>query len=368
MQCPQIPVLSWGEFNRNLYYKAIERHIPITGSIEVTTRCNLRCAHCYINLPAGDRQALRQELTFREICGIIDQVADEGCLWLLLTGGEPFLRRDFPDICVYAIRKGLLITLFTNGTTVTPGIADHLAEWPPSCIEVTIYGHSRETYEAVTGIPGSHAQCLRGIQLLTERNLPLELKTMAITMNRHEIGDMGKFAKGLGLKFRFDPVVNMRIDGDRNPGEFRIPPEEVVALDLADEKRMKEWRKFAALSAELSPHPEVLYQCGAGISTFHIDPYGQLSACILSRVPSCDLRHMEFTRGWESLRRNITRQKWSRETPCRRCELSLLCDQCPGWAQLENNDAESPVDYLCQIAHHRAEAFGFNEAKTGGKR
>ena len=101
---------------------------------------------------------------------------DEGCLWFLLTGGEPLVRRDFLEIYQYIKRKGLLATVFTNGTLLTPKIADVLAEWRPFAIEITLYGRTQETYERVTGIPGSHARCMRGIELIMERGLPLNLK------------------------------------------------------------------------------------------------------------------------------------------------------------------------------------------------
>jgi MoaA/NifB/PqqE/SkfB family radical SAM enzyme len=126
MECPHIPITNYSEFSRRLHDKVVGRRIPISGSIEVTARCNLRCAHCYINLPAGDRHALERELNCQELFSILDQMVDEGCLWLLITGGEPLIRPDFLDIYTYAKKKGILITLFTNGTTITPRIADHL--------------------------------------------------------------------------------------------------------------------------------------------------------------------------------------------------------------------------------------------------
>ena len=100
--------------------------MPVNGTIEVTHRCPLECAHCYNNLPVGDADARRRELSAAELCRIIDEIADAGGLWLLFTGGEIFARKDFLEIYTHAKQRGLLITLFTNGTQITAAIADHL--------------------------------------------------------------------------------------------------------------------------------------------------------------------------------------------------------------------------------------------------
>jgi radical SAM protein with 4Fe4S-binding SPASM domain len=290
---------------------------------------------------------------------------------MLFTGGEPFIRPDFLDIYTYAKKKGLLITLFTNGTTITPVVADYLAEWRPFAVEITLYGRTQKTYEQVTGIPGSYDRCMRGIELLLEREISLKLKSMVLTLNKHEVWDMKDYAEELGSPFHFDPVLNMRVDGGRRPARFRLPPEEIAALDMADEKIMKEWHEFCDKFWGQPSDPEYLYQCGAGIDTFHIDPYGQLSACMMARTPGYDLRQGTFRDGWHKFLPQVQAQKWSRNTPCRTCELMAICDQCPGWAQMESGDQEKPVEYLCQIAHMRAEALGLTvgrKEEDNGKR
>ncbi len=117
----------------------------------------------------SDPQARKQEMTFQEHVALLDDLAELGCLWILYTGGEIFARRDFLDIYTEAKKRGFLITLFTNGTMITPRIADHLAEYRPFAIEITLYGATRETYEALTQIPGSFDRCMNGIRLLQER-------------------------------------------------------------------------------------------------------------------------------------------------------------------------------------------------------
>ena len=219
MECPSITHLGYGAFSENLHAKSSRERIPLNGSFEVTMRCNVRCQHCY--LPLAQRAGSRQdELSFTEIERILGELADAGCLWLLLTGGEPFIRKDFIEIYDSAKRKGFITSIFTNGTLLTEKIADHLAEWRPFAIEISLYGATQETYERVTGVPGSYARCMRGIELLLDRRLPLQLKSVLITLNQHELAQMKDFSENLGLEFRFDPVINAGIDGILTPPNF----------------------------------------------------------------------------------------------------------------------------------------------------
>src|SRR4051812_18231504 len=94
--------VSYAAFSGQLHRAAAAAHTPLNGSIEVTHRCPLTCAHCYNNLPMADSAAQRRELTTAEHFRIVDELADAGCLWLLYTGGEIFARRDFLDIYTHA--------------------------------------------------------------------------------------------------------------------------------------------------------------------------------------------------------------------------------------------------------------------------
>ena len=357
MECPHIPKISYGEFGKRLREKIAGKRLPLSGSLELTFRCNLKCVHCYL----GDaRHGIpeKEELSYPEISALVDQIVDEGCLWLLLTGGEPLLRPDFLDIYTYAKRKGLLITLFTNGTLVTPQMADYLQQWRPFRIEISLYGRTKETYEKVTGVPGSYERCLRGIDLLLERGLPLRLKTVAITLNKHEISATKEYADGLGLSFYFDPLINPGLDGEAGPTTFRLTPEEVLELDLADVERADELRGFCDRMQRPASEPEYTYVCGAGIRSFHIDPYGKLSLCLVSRSRSYGLREGSFHEGWHEFLPQVRYHKAGDHYVCSRCELISLCGQCPGWAELEHGDQQAKVEFLCRVAHLRAETLG----------
>jgi len=357
------------EFSSRLHGKVVKGRVPVDGTIEVTRRCPLGCAHCYTNLPISDRTARDGELTLDEHCRIVDEIAQAGCLWLLYTGGEPFARSDFLAIYTHAKRQGLLVTLFTNGTMITPKVADTLAEWRPFAIEITLYGRTRETYERITGAPGSYDRCMRGIGLLLDRGLPVKLKTMALTLNRYEIWAMKRFAEDeLGVEFKFDAMVNPRIDCSASPLSVRLKPDEVVAFDLQDRKRTAEWQSFCERfsgSGLAGASAGDLYQCGGGVTTFAVDPEGRMSLCALSRRETYDLRTGSFREGWDEFLSKARARKITRLTKCRACEIKAMCGMCPANGELEAGDPEAPVEFLCHVAHLRAHAFGVPVPRHG---
>ena len=365
MVCPHIPELTYAEFGEALVGRIRDKRIPITGTMELTERCNLDCAHCFVNLPPDDRQVRTRELSTEQVCDLLDQIADAGCLSLVLTGGEPLVRSDFLEIYDYAKRKGFLITLFTNGSLMTPEIADHLHEWPPFLVEVTLYGMSQETYERVTRVPGSYERCMRGIQLLSERDIPLGLKMVLMTLNRHEFEAVREYARELTGDFRYDAMLKPRPDGTKDVLSVRLTPAEVVELDLADERAEASFVRMAKQLWEHGHNDDHLYICGAGLHSFHIDAYGQLSPCILSRYLRYDLLAGIFQEGWRDFLAGVRAQTVSQEFKCRTCDWRAICGSCPAFAQLENGDPETAVDFACRVGHLRAEAFGLDRRVLG---
>jgi radical SAM protein with 4Fe4S-binding SPASM domain len=354
--CSGFPQLGYGEFSDWLHKKVGNHRIPISGSLEVTMRCNLRCQHCYI--PIDQRTSQKEsELNLAEIERILDEITEAGCFWLLLTGGEPLLRRDFLDIYAYARHKGLILTLFTNGTLLTPRIADYLAEWRPFNIEITLYGATQATYEQVTGIPGSYSRCRRGIDLLLERKLPLGLKTMVITPNQHELDKIKALADSLGVRFRFDAIVNPALDGSARPTLFRLQPAEIVALEESDPERAHLWQEEFQKKKVVPRSDQRMYLCGAGKQGFHIDAAGQLYPCMNDRQLPYDLRNGSFQEGWGQFIPKVISRQYSVNFPCLGCELRLTCAQCPAMAELEHGEIEKRVDFLCHIAKLRQKVF-----------
>ncbi|NMC35277.1 MAG: radical SAM protein, partial [Veillonellaceae bacterium] len=364
MDCFEIQEIGYQDLIRRLQDKVPDRRLPTNGSMEITFRCNLRCKHCYLGErrftpPGGPGTDARGELTTGEIKRIIDEVAAAGCLRFLITGGEPFLRPDVLEIVQYAKKKGLLTVLYTNGTLLTQEIVEKLAEFPPLYLEITLYGMSQETYETVTGIPGSYARCMRGIELLKQHRVPFKLKTVVMTLNVHEFGAMQTFAENLGVRFRYDVNLNATLDHEKYPYQYRLSPADAVGIEQSVVEGKNAHLDRKQYTGYNPVDPAVLYQCGAGSRTFHIDPYGQLSPCMLARWQSYDLRNGSFQQGWSIFLKGVRIQKASNLSQCHTCQLRPLCTQCPAQGMLDHGGAMQPDSHLCQTAQQRAAVLFF---------
>jgi MoaA/NifB/PqqE/SkfB family radical SAM enzyme len=294
-----------------LWDKLKARRVPLSFDLEITARCNNDCRHCYINLSAGDRAAQAQELTVAEIADLADQAVKLGALWCLITGGEPLLRPDFADIYLALKRKGLLVSVFTNATLVTEEHAWLFRKYPPRDVEVTVYGVTRETYEAVTRKPGSFDKFMRGLNTLFDTGVRVRLKTMALQSNLHEFDAIAEFCRARTKDFyRFDPQLHLRFDGNPVRNEEikaeRLTPEQIVALERADEDR------FAALCEREDKliNPEFthigcdhLFHCGAGNGSFNVSYDGRFRLCssLWAEGTTYDLRRGTLAEAWHEL-------------------------------------------------------------------
>jgi radical SAM protein with 4Fe4S-binding SPASM domain len=280
---------------------------------------------------------------------------------MLWTGGEVLVRRDFAELYSYAKGKGFLISLFTNGTLLTPELVELLQEWYPNTVEVTLYGLRPGSYEKVTGVPGSYDRCMRGIKLLVEARIPLVLKTVAMTLNKNEVPAMYDLAAELGVPFRHDGMV-WKPFHDQPVEDLRLSPDEIVALDhlyeSADGDLVKAYeRHLKAATSGTGYDPERLYNCGAGYRMFHIDPYGQLGLCQAVRPPVYDLLSGTFEEGWKILGEVRERLRACKDFPCMHCEVAGLCRRCAARSIQEHGEAEAIVDFACEVAHLRADGL-----------
>jgi len=367
MDCPQTDPLSTVEYLREFNRKAAQQRIPLSGSIELTHRCNLKCAHCYLGVAAAGGETGKAELSTAQVLSVLDQATEAGCLNLLITGGEPMLRQDFPAIYRHAKQNGLLVTVFTNGTLITDDILDLFSELPPRQVEISLYGATAATYEAVTGAPGSFERCLAGIQSLLDARLHVGLKTILMTLNRHEFFAIQQMAEDMGVRFRFDAAITPCLNGDPAPLQLRVSAEEAVAKEMADKERIKKWCDFFAKHGNVAS-TGILYQCGAGVTAFHIDPYGCLRPCLMVAEPSCDLATSSFASGWQTVIPRLHERKETATSVCTRCDKRALCGYCPAFFAKENGAEDVPSEYLCTMGRLRYEAITGQNSPSQGER
>jgi radical SAM protein with 4Fe4S-binding SPASM domain len=290
-------------------------------------------------------------MTTAQVLAIIDQVVAAGCLNLLITGGDPLLRRDFSAVYRHAKLAGLDVTVFTNGTPVTDRIVELFKDLPPRVVEITLLGATAETYERITGVPGSYERCLAGIRRLHSGGIRLGLKTMLMTVNIHELEAMEGLARGYGAKFRFDPVLNARLDGGGEPLGLRVAAGEAVRLEFADRERRQAWGGFHTRYPEILPSDRLI-QCGAGETGFHVDAFGNLQPCLMLPGVSFSLLTGTFAEGWAQMA-HLREARVGANNRCAACQRRPYCGYCPGLLALENGDPEIPSNYLCTLASER---------------
>ena len=231
--------------------RAIERRVPVAGLMELTSRCNLRCVHCYLG-PQEQHWAeasRRQELGLEKLLSIIDELADAGCLYLGITGGDPMVHDHFADVYRRACERGIRVTVLCNGILVRDSIVELFKEYPPLQVEVSLYGATKATYEAVTKVPGSYVKCIAGIHKLLDNGIRVQLKTVLIKLNAHEVHEMRQIARDLGVEFRVDSAIFPQLaDRAKAPLDHRIPPAEAVRLEMADPRTLEAWTERSSCS------------------------------------------------------------------------------------------------------------------------
>ncbi|MBM3130267.1 MAG: radical SAM protein [Chloroflexi bacterium] len=372
--------------------------------IELTERCNNDCIHCCINLPANDANARACEMTTAQVKGILTQAAALGCLRVRFTGGEPLLRPDFEELYLFARRLGIKVLLFTNARLITPHLADLFARIPPRIeIEITVYGMRAESYDAVARVPGAFAQFWRGVNLLLERGVPFIVKQALLPPNRAEIAEFEAWAKTIpwmtkppSYSMNFD-LRNRRDDARKNAqiAALRLLPEETIALLARDEaKYRKNMEEFRAKKFMGAPGDKLL-NCGAcSERSGCVDAYGRLQPCMGIRAPELTVDLMNRGQGDKVTGRKgegeiqhpndptiqpsnyptiqlenaliqftalhdlrATNPEYLRR--CARCFLKGLCEQCPAKSWEESGTLDTPVEYLCDVAHAQARWLGW---------
>jgi len=336
--------IQYKTFSLRTHKKNWRLNNPNVCQFELTFRCSLHCKHCYsdcYNKPAY----LKKELNSEEVNFILDKLYRAGVIWLCFTGGDPLTRRDFLDIYSYAKDKGFIITVFTNGYSVTREIARYFKKRPPFVIEMTLNAVTEDLYEKISQVKGSFAKVMRGVNLILKETLPLKIKTQIMRDNLEELPKIKKFIEGLGLKFRPSSDLYARLNGNSAPCNLRISPQEVLNLN----GRIK--TDCLNESNEIKEPNDSLFRCAIGGGDgINLDPYGNMFLCNLIRKPAFNLLKVDIEYASNKLLPLVRNRKFVGNSKCKGCNLREFCRWCPGRTYLETGDEEAPIPYYCETA------------------
>jgi MoaA/NifB/PqqE/SkfB family radical SAM enzyme len=332
----------------------ITPRLPLEGSLDITYRCNNNCLHCWLRIPPDSAEKQR-ELTLDEIKSIADQARSMGCRHWNISGGEPMLRPDFPEIFEYLTTKSAGYTLNTNGTLITPEIARLLKRKGTKM--VALYGATKETYDRVTRHPGGFEMAMQGFRYLQEAGAGFIVQLIPMRANWHEWEQMQDLAKSLSRHWRVgapwlylsschDPESNAEID------QQRLDPRDVVELDKPD----LSYEEAQAHEYEHTEGDDRLFaSCIDVRRDFNVDPYGGMTFCSFLKDPAMryDLRSGTFKEAWETFIPALADKVHGNaeyKKNCGDCEDRENCKWCPVYGWLEHGRFSAPVEHLCAIA------------------
>jgi len=332
--------------------RARQQCIPLWVLWELTWRCNLRCQHCYVRTGP-----VEGELDTQEALAVLDQLAQAGTLYLILSGGEPLLRADFFTIAEAARQREFAVRIFTNGVLVDELAADRIASLAPLSVEVSVYGRRAATHDAISGVAGSHRGTLRALKLLRERGVPTVAKMTVMRANVGEFDALRAWATEHADRFLYNLLVMPGREGDTGPLDLRLSQE---GLRQFYDERMDVGEPEARevpLGAPL---------CLAGFSIGAIGPTGTVYPCVALPEPAGELKEESFASIWKhSPALGRIRSLTLADTACRSCGDLAICTRCPALALLEGGDVLAAAHGACAIAGAKREAMRSFDRKRG---
>lgn len=316
---------------------AADRLIPLHCQLELTYRCALRCRHCYLGHAGNDP---REELTTDEIVGALDALEELGCLFLLLTGGEAFLRKDFEEIFSAARDRRFAVSFITSGWRHDPALLARLARRGVDTAQVSLYGPDPAVHDAMTGVDGSFADALACMRTLRDLGVrvraavtPTRLSVDGIEKMR-DLLDRERIPAALGL------YMSPRRDGDSSPRAFTV-----------DEAGLP--RVLEAFPTEATPRMSGLgpsdRPCGAGADALSIDPFGVVHPCLQLRTKAGSIRERPLCDIWtgSEILRDLRSVTVADLVDCPTCSLRAHCNRCAGFAHQEGLPITGHCSFDC---------------------
>ncbi len=360
--------IQYKTFSLNTHKKNWHLKSPNVCQFELTFKCGLHCKYCYTDC-YNKPDYFGEELNTEQVKLILDKVYSAGVIWVCFTGGDPLTRKDFLDIYAYAQKKGVIITVFTNGYSMTEETAGYFKKSSPFVIEMTLNAVTEDLYEKISQVRGSFKKTMRGIDLILKAKLPLKIKTQITKDNLEEIPRIRKFLKAEKLKFYPSFDLYARLNGDLAPCSLRISHQELLNINGRREP-LKDECLISSDAVEILRRPANggtpqndnggavavnLFRCAiSGGDGIHLDPYGNMFSCILIREPSFSLLKADVNYARNKLLSLVRGKTFTTDSKCKACNLKQACRCCPGRAYVETGDMEAPVEYYCKLAYETA--------------
>ncbi len=352
---------------RYLNSRGIAAGLPVSGNFELTARCNFNCKMCYIH-KSNAPEFEKGELSADEWLGIASDARDKGLIFLLLTGGEPLIRRDFPQIYTELVKMGIVVSINTNASLYGGEIRELFNRYPPSRFNVTLYGGSEETYERLCG-NASFAKVTENLRTMKSDGQQVRLN---VTLSRYNVGDMEKInaiANEIGLHtktsaYLYPPV---RRGGEIGYNEARFTPEEAgrvitrwsrihdsddILIRRAQMLRENQAADIVDNCSEPSSEGEGV-KCRAGRSSFWLTWDGRMLPCGTMDVePSYPLRD-GFGKAWEEVRARTAAIRLPVE--CSTCADRDNCSVCASICKCETGRFDCKPEYICGMVRSMRE-------------
>ena len=339
---------------------AIKR-MPVSGTFELTPRCNLNCKMCYIHMTGAEQASRGRELTTEEWLSVGRQAVDAGMVYLLITGGEPMLRSDFTTIYSEMVKMGVVVSVNTNGTLITPEILECFKKHPPETVNVTLYGASPETYAGLCGVRGGYEKAFEGVRALTKAGVRVIINTTFTTRNLADMEALIAFAQEVGAPIRtaaytFPPVRNQHEDSRvalnaKEQGVLNARFEYLTST--AKQRDTKESYLRKALEAEEArvkgPLPErgKPTGCLAGRGLFWMAWNGEMYPCgmLSDHAVAPDRENINFASMWEATHKRT--ETIYLPAACAECALRRVCPSCAAVTHSNHGDTEKLVEDMC---------------------
>lgn len=365
-----------------LHTKAARLGIPLNGTFEVTPLCNMNCRMCYVRMDREQQEAIAPLRTAEEWLELGRTAKERGMTYLLLTGGEPFLRPDFRQIMQGLHRMGFVLSINSNGTMIDEKTVEWLKETPPIRINITLYGASDETYGRLCRNPRGFTQVTKAIHLLKEAGILVKLNCSVTPYNAEDLEQIFAFAEKEELvvqatSYMFPPL---RRDASKVGWNDRFSAEESARQEAwinvyqnGREAYLKhmESEEMASLSGDIEedcmPVEEgngdgdsygkegERIRCRAGKCSFWVTWDGRFLPCgMLPGENALNVFEAGFDAAWEQAKAEAAAIRLP--VRCSTCSLKDKCRACAAMVYTESGNYHDVPLYRCQMAHAYTEA------------